>query len=111
MGRLPFGQVTLPQECSPSLSPYRCDNSRCCNKPLNIELDGGRHGFPEQQQRDVERDAWLEARGVKVLRFWNSRLRREKQIVRDAIWKALQERAPQQKPDYCRPLRGESALP
>src|SRR5688572_28578267 len=80
----------------------------CLEARLNIELDGGRHGFPEQQQRDVERDAWLEARGVKVLRFWNARLRREKQVVRDAIWKALQERAPRQMPDYCSPPRGES---
>jgi adenine-specific DNA-methyltransferase len=91
-----------------TFGPYILDFF-CLEARLNIELDGGRHGFPEQQLRDLERDAWLEARGVKVLRFWNARLRRERQVVRDAIWKALQERAPRQIPDYCRPLRGVSA--
>src|SRR5882724_5148118 len=81
----------------------------CLEAMLNIELDGTRHGFPEQQKRDAERDAWLEARSVKVRRFWNARLRREKQVVHDAIWSALQERAPQQMPEYCRPLQSESA--
>ena len=83
----------------------------CLEAMLNVELDGSCHGFPEQQSRDAERDAWLEARGVKVLRFWNSRLRREKQVVRNAIWKAVQERAPQQMPEYCRPLPSESVPP
>jgi hypothetical protein len=37
------------------------------------------------------------------LRFWNSRLRREGQAVRDAIFNALQERAPHPLPAYTRP--------
>jgi very-short-patch-repair endonuclease len=76
----------------------------CLETLLNIELDGGQHGTPEQRQKDVERDAWLETRGIKVLRFWNGRLRREKQVVRDVIWNTLQERAPKPLPDYCRPM-------
>src|SRR6185503_4031152 len=71
---------------------------------LNIELDGSQHGFPEQQRADAERDAWLESRGVKVLRFWNSRLRRERQPIRDAIWRTLQQRSPHPLPAYCRPM-------
>ena len=51
----------------------------------------------------AERDAWLEAHGVKVLRFWNSRLRRERQTIRDTIWRTLQERAPHPLPAYCEP--------
>ena len=57
----------------------------CLEARLNIELDGGQHGHPEQAGKDQERDAWLEARGIKVLRFWNSRLRRERQVIRDTI--------------------------
>ena len=77
----------------------------CLEAKLNIELDGFQHGSPEQLELDAKRDQWLEARGIKVLRFWNSRLRSEKDVVRDAIWRALQERAPQTMPEYCRPMR------
>jgi adenine-specific DNA-methyltransferase len=75
----------------------------CVEAFLDIELDGGQHGHPAQQAKDAERDAWLEARGVRVLRFWNSRLRREKEVVTNAIWESLQARAPHPLPDYCRP--------
>ena len=69
---------------------------------VGIELDGSQHGHPEHLQADAERDAWLAERGIQVMRFWNARLRREKQVVRDAIWQALQERVPQPVPEYCR---------
>ncbi len=75
----------------------------CIQAKLNLELDGSQHGHPEHRQADAERDAWLAENGVKVLRFWNARLHREKDVVRSAIWQALQERAPQPMPDYCRP--------
>jgi very-short-patch-repair endonuclease len=75
----------------------------CLEARLDIELDGSQHGLPFQQGLDAQRDAWLEQRGVKVLRFWNGRLRREKQLVRDTIWRTLQERAPRQLPDYWKP--------
>jgi hypothetical protein len=39
------------------------------------------------------------------LRFWNGRLRREEQVIRDAIWHELQSRSPHPLPDYCRPMR------
>jgi very-short-patch-repair endonuclease len=74
----------------------------CCEATLDLELDGGQHGFPERSAKDEERDAWLEAQGIKVLRFWNSRLRRDKQVIRDLIWQTLQERAPHEVPKYWR---------
>jgi len=77
----------------------------CIEAMLNIELDGFQHGAPEHMIQDAKRDAWLEARGIKVLRFWNGRLRKEKDVVRDTIWQTLQERAPQPMPEYCRPMR------
>jgi len=75
----------------------------CLEARLDIELDGFRHGYPIQQEQDALRDNWLEARGIKVLRFWNSRLRSEKQAIRDSIWRVLQQRAPHPLPEYCRP--------
>src|SRR6266516_320577 len=76
----------------------------CVEVFLDIELDGLHHGRPDKQKTDAERDAWLEARGVKVLRLWNSRLRRERDAIRETVWQALQARAPRPLPDYCRPL-------
>jgi very-short-patch-repair endonuclease len=77
----------------------------CVEAMLNIELDGFQHGSPGQLIADANRDAWLETRGIKVLRFWNGRLRGEKDVIRDVIWRALQERAPRLMPEYCRPMR------
>jgi very-short-patch-repair endonuclease len=74
----------------------------CLEARVDIELDGFQHGTPEQQAKDRKRDAYLEARGIKVLRFWNSRLRQEKDAIRDTIWRTLQERAPHPLPQYCR---------
>ena len=82
----------------------------CVEAFLNIELDGSQHGFPEQQQKDLERDAWLARAGVKVLRFWNGRLRREKESVRETIWRELQQRTPHPLPKYCRPLDSKTVV-
>ena len=81
--------------------PYILD-FYCVEASVNIELDGSQHGFPEYQAKDKERDEWLAARGVKVLRFWNGNLRRDKDSIRDVIWYALQERLPHPLPEYCR---------
>jgi very-short-patch-repair endonuclease len=34
-----------------------------------IEVDGGQHA---DSVRDRDRDAWLEAEGFRILRFWNN---------------------------------------
>ena len=81
----------------------------CVEAALNIELDGSQHGHPEQKKKDEARDACLAQAGVKVLRFWNARLRREKEVVRGTIWRELQARAPRPRPDYCRPMGSASA--
>ena len=39
---------------------------------LAIELDGGQHTNTDQEKKDRQREHWLAARGVTVLRFWNS---------------------------------------
>jgi very-short-patch-repair endonuclease len=79
----------------------------CEEAELDIELDGGQHGFPDQIKHDAEREAFLKSRGIKTLRFWNSRLRRDAGSIRDAIFNELQERAPHPLPDYTRPMTGE----
>ena len=79
---------------------FFCEEAR-----LSIELDGSQHGFPDQQQRDAERTAYLASLGIKELRFWNSRLRSAPQVVRDTIFRELQTRAPHPLPDYTRSIR------
>ena len=77
---------------------FFCEEAR-----LSIELDGFQHGHPVRQAYDTKRAQFLETLGIKELRFWNSRLRREGQTVRDAIFNALQQRAPHPLPAYTRP--------
>jgi very-short-patch-repair endonuclease len=76
----------------------------CEEASLKIEVDGRQHGFPGEQQHDVEREAFLRSRGIKTLRFWNSRLKREAQIIRDTIFNELQARTPSR--DRTRPTDG-----
>jgi len=42
----------------------------CHDKNLIVELDGGQHS--RQVEADENRTAWLEARGYKLIRFWNN---------------------------------------
>ena len=53
------------------VGPYVLD-FYCPRLRLAIELDGGQHDFAGKIERDQRRDLWLAARGVSVLRFWNS---------------------------------------
>jgi very-short-patch-repair endonuclease len=76
----------------------------CEEAELNIELDGGQHGFPDQRQHDLEREKFLQSRGIKTLRFWNSHLRRNAQGIRDTIFEELQKRAPHPLPGCTRPM-------
>ena len=75
----------------------------CEEAELNIELDGSQHGFPDQRRHDEEREKFLKSLGIKTLRFWNSRLRRDDQTIRDTIFTELQSRAPHPLPDYTKP--------
>ena len=64
----------------------------CEEAALNIELDGRQHGFLDRQKHDAEREAFLQSRGIKTLRFWNSHLRRNAQSIRDTIFNELRAR-------------------
>jgi very-short-patch-repair endonuclease len=58
-------------------------------KKLIIELDGGQH--LEQEEYDQERTAFLNAKGYKVLRFWNNDVLNNLEGVLAVIWQALKE--------------------
>jgi very-short-patch-repair endonuclease len=83
------------------IGPYILDFF-CREAQLNIEVDGFQHGSPSHREEDAARDEYLKARGIKVLRFWSSHLRREREAICNTIWQTLQERAPHPKPPYCR---------
>jgi len=76
----------------------------CEEAELNIELDGRQHGFPDERKHDLEREKFLQSRGIKTLPFWNSHLRQNRQSIRDTIFDELQKRAPHPLPAYIRPM-------
>jgi very-short-patch-repair endonuclease len=82
------------------LGPYILDFF-CPEAKLSIELDGGQHGFPEQQAHDLELTAFLAAAGIKEIRFWNGDLRRKRDSIQIMIFNALTERAPRPLPAYA----------
>ena len=83
---------------------FFCEEAR-----LNIEVDGGHHGHPDQQQHDLEREKYLRSLGIKTLRFWNANLRRNTRAVRDTIFNELQARAPRPLPEYTEPPKPEES--
>ena len=50
------------------VGPFICD-FLCRERRLIVELDGGQHA---ENARDIERTAFLQAEGYRVLRFWNN---------------------------------------
>ena len=40
-----------------------------------VEVDGLRHGEPDNLERDEQRTRWLEAHGCRVFRAWNGEIR------------------------------------
>ena len=68
------------------IGPYVADF--CCRAEyLIIEVDGGQHGV--QVEADAARTRWLEARGYRVLRFWNNDVLRDVEAVATMILAAL----------------------
>ncbi|MFZ5448375.1 MAG: endonuclease domain-containing protein [Thermodesulfobacteriota bacterium] len=53
-------------------------------KRLVIEIDGGQHA-EEEKDNDVQRDAWLNGQGFKVLRFWNNEVLQNLEGVLETI--------------------------
>jgi very-short-patch-repair endonuclease len=51
-----------------AIGPYIVDFAAPCHK-LIVELDGSQH--QDQKEYDLERTAFLESKGYRMLRFWN----------------------------------------
>jgi very-short-patch-repair endonuclease len=76
-----------------SIGPYFADFASHRYR-LIIEVDGSGHGQVRQATYDVERTAFLESRGYRVLRFWNNEVLNEIEGVMNAIYAALCRGAP-----------------
>nr|WP_245395604.1 DUF559 domain-containing protein [Anthocerotibacter panamensis] len=61
----------------------------CPAVKLAIELDGSQHGSPEGKARDAERTAWLNAQGIRVIRFWNAQVFKNLEGVLQEIWEEV----------------------
>ena len=68
------------------LGPYIAD-FYCSTAKLVVQLDGSQHGEQKNIAYDVTRTSWLEARGMKVLRFTNVDLLKQPEAVVDAIYR------------------------
>lgn len=70
------------------VGPYIVDFI-CPQEHLVIEVDGGQHA--ERISSDAKRTAYLEARGLRVLRFWNNEVLGNMDGVLSIIMGALSE--------------------
>jgi very-short-patch-repair endonuclease len=66
------------------IGPYVLD-FYCAKARLAIELDGASHDMGDRPQRDLRRTAWLEARGITVVRIAASNLIGRLDEAADAI--------------------------
>lgn len=73
----------------------------CLQSRLIIEVDGGQHNGSSSDQK---RDAWLEAQGFRVLRFWNNDVQGNLEGVLQVIANAFQQTPPSNLP----PSRGKA---
>ena len=70
------------------IGPYVLD-FYCAKARLAVEVDGIGHDLGDRPQRDLRRDAWLQAEGVSVLRIPASEVMRAIDDVVDSIVRAI----------------------
>jgi len=87
------------------LGPYVLDFV-CFTARVVVEVDGGQHADSE---KDHVRDAWLQAQGFRVLRFWNNEVLENIDGVLEAIMAELNKAPPPQAspPPRPSPIKGE----
>ena len=71
--------------------PYIVD-FYCAKAKIVVELDGSQHYDPETKKKDMQRSAFLEAQGLKILRFSNAEVNTQFQQVCEAIDMAVNAR-------------------
>ena len=70
------------------LGPFVADF--CCMEiGLVVEVDGGQHA--EREPQDARRSEYLEARGFRLLRFWNDEVLRNTEDVLEQIFKTIEQ--------------------
>ncbi|MGH6811574.1 MAG: endonuclease domain-containing protein [Methylocella sp.] len=77
----------------------------CFEARLVVEADGSQHA---ESIRDTRRDAWLEAHGFRIRRFWNADILHRREEVAETLWHDLT--APSSIPAHAgtpSPARGE----
>ena len=72
------------------IGPYIADFI-CLGAKLIVEIDGGQHAT---SKTDRARDRWLQAEGCEVLRFWNSQVLDETEVVLEQILTKLGKTTP-----------------
>ena len=56
-----------------------------------IEWDGGQHGIDDAVEYDVERTQFLEALGLRVVRYWNHDVLGNTEVVLEDLWSVCSE--------------------
>ena len=74
---------------APYVLDFYCDEER-----LGIELDGGQHNEPDKKQTDKERTAFLEGKGIKIIRFWNNEVLQKTEAVLEQLYNSLNSLSP-----------------
>jgi very-short-patch-repair endonuclease len=77
--------------------PYILD-FYCAERNFAVEVDGGQHYSPEGESKDAARTRYLEARGVRVVRFSNLDVLRETTAVVEEILRLVSERPAEPSP-------------
>ena len=67
------------------IKPYIVD-FYCHEIGLVIELDGSQHGTVDAIEYDAERTKFLEALGLKVVRYWNHEVLSQADFVLENLW-------------------------
>lgn len=88
-GYLRAGKMGVVFKRQHIIGPYIADFC-CLTERLVIEVDGGYHQLPDQQESDVQREAWLYEHGFTVLRFSNEEIYNNIESVLEIINKELQ---------------------
>ena len=72
------------------IAPYIVDFF-CHELGLVIELDGSQHGTDDAVEYDAERTQFLEALGLKVVRYWNHEVLGNTEVVLEDLWSVCSE--------------------
>ena len=72
------------------IGPFVADFA-CHDPKLVVELDGGQHTEPSQEEYDRRRTAWLRSQGFEVMRFWNFQVNQELEAVVTAVHRRVME--------------------